>query len=59
MTDRELLLNSQRWRDRALEARTMARNATQSEDQQRLLKVARGYDRFALRTEDCKTAEGG
>jgi hypothetical protein len=54
MADHHLFLHPERWRDRALEMRTMARNAKEPEDRQRLLKVARGYERLAARAEDWK-----
>jgi hypothetical protein len=56
MVDHDLLMNPERWRDRALETRTMARNAYEPQDRERLLKVARAYDRLAARAFDWKTA---
>jgi hypothetical protein len=58
MADHDLILHPKRWRDRALEMRAMARLATEPEDRQRLLKVARGYDRFAARAEEWTPARG-
>ena len=59
MADHDLLLHPERWRDRAVEARTMARNAQEAQDRQRLLKVARSYDRLAARAQDWKAAREG
>jgi hypothetical protein len=56
MVDRELLLQAEHWHNRALQTRIMARNAKEAENRQRLLKVARGYDRLAARVEEWKAA---
>jgi hypothetical protein len=40
------------WRDRAESTRAVACDATEPDDRQRLLKVARGYERLAVRAED-------
>lgn len=37
----------ERWHDPALETRAMARKARKAQDQRRLLKVARSYERLA------------
>jgi hypothetical protein len=54
--DHDLLLHPERWRDRALETRAMARNADEPLDRERLLKVARAYERLATRAQDWKAA---
>jgi hypothetical protein len=56
MADRDLLLQAEHWHDRARQTRIMARNAKEAENRQRLLKVARGYDRLAARAEEWKAA---
>jgi len=56
MVDRELLLQAEHWHNRALQTRIMARNAKEAENRQRLLKVARVYDRLAARVEEWKAA---
>jgi hypothetical protein len=56
MADRDLLLQAEYWHDRARQTRIMARNAKEAENRQRLLKVARGYDRLAARAEEWKAA---
>jgi hypothetical protein len=56
MADRDFLLHPERWRDRAESTRSMARNAHETQDRERLLKTARGYDRLAARAEDWKAA---
>ena len=56
MADDDLLLRPERWHDRALETRTMARNARLAESRKRLLKVARAYERMAVRAQDWKAA---
>jgi hypothetical protein len=54
MADNDLLLRPERWHERALETRAMARNATETLDRRRLLKVARSYERLAARAEEWK-----
>jgi hypothetical protein len=56
MADHDFLLHPERWHDRALETRALARNAEEPEDRQRLLKVARAYDRLATRAQGWKAA---
>ena len=56
MADHDLLLHPERWHDRALETRAMARNADEPQGRNRLLKVARAYDRLAARAQDWKAA---
>jgi len=56
MADQDLLLQPERWHDRALETRAMARAADEPKDRKRLLRVARAYDRLAARAQDWKAA---
>jgi hypothetical protein len=56
MADHDLLMNPERWHDRARETRAMARDAYEPQDRERLLKVARVYDRLAVRAVDWKAA---
>jgi hypothetical protein len=56
MADDDLLLRPERWHERALEARAMARNAKEAQNRKRLLKVARAYERLAVRAKDWKAA---
>jgi hypothetical protein len=56
MADHDLL-HPEHWRDRAESTRAMARDATEPDERQRLLEVARGYERFAVRAEDWKPAD--
>lgn len=56
MADQDLLMNPERWHDRALETRAMARNAYEPQGRERLLKVARAYDCLAAREFDWKVA---
>jgi hypothetical protein len=46
----------ERWRDRALETRAMARKAWEAQERRRLLKVARSYERLAARAQERKAA---
>jgi hypothetical protein len=55
MTDRDLI-HPDHWLDRAESTRAMARDAIDPEERRRLLKVARGYERLAVRAEDWKAA---
>jgi hypothetical protein len=54
MADNELLFRPDHWRERAQERLTMARNATDPRDRERLLKVARSYQRLAMRAQEGK-----
>jgi len=54
MADNDTLLCPERWHERGLEAREMARNAKETEDRKRLLKVARAYERLAVRAGEWK-----
>ena len=56
MADHDLLMHPERWHERALETRALACNAYAPQDRERLLKVARAYDRFAVRALDWKAA---
>jgi hypothetical protein len=56
MSDRDVLMHPERWRDLAEETRTRARGVQEVEARDRLLKVARSYDRLAVRAEDWKAA---
>ncbi len=56
MADKDFLLHPERWHDRALETRAMARNAKDPQDRERLLKVARAYERLSVRAQEWKTA---
>jgi hypothetical protein len=46
----------ERWHDRALETRAMARKTREAQEQRRLLKVARSYERLAARAQERKAA---
>ena len=52
----DLLLRPERWHDRALEIRAMARSARDAPARIRLLRVARAYERLAVRAQDWKVA---
>ena len=49
MADRDLLMYSEHWRHRAEETIAMARNVQEAQARERLLKVARSYQRLAVR----------
>jgi hypothetical protein len=56
MADDDFLLRPERWHQRALETLAMARNARESDNRKRLLKVARAYERLAVRAQEWKAA---
>jgi len=59
MTDNDFLLHPERWHERAVETRAMAREASEVQDRKRLLKVARAYERLATRAEEWKPVREG
>ena len=52
--DDDLYFRPEHWRERAQERLAMARDAKQPRDRERLLKVARSYQRLAVRAQDWK-----
>ena len=54
MADDNLYFRPEHWRERAQERLAMARDAKQPRDRERLLKVARSYQRLAVRAQDWK-----
>jgi hypothetical protein len=56
MADDDLFFRPEHWRKRAKERLAMARNAKEPRDRERLLKVARSYQRLAVRAQDWKAA---
>ncbi len=52
MADGDFLYHPEHWRERAQERLAMARHAKEPQDRERLLKVARSYERLASRTRD-------
>ena len=56
MADDDLFFRPEHWRERAQERLTMARNAAEPRDRERLLKVARSYQRLAARAQEGKAA---
>ncbi len=52
MADHDVPQDRQYWDDRAQEMLSMARNAKEIPDRERLLKVARSYRRLAVRAQD-------
>jgi hypothetical protein len=55
MADHEVPLQPQHWRDCAEKTLAMARDSREAEVRQRLLKVARSYERMAVRAQDWTT----
>jgi hypothetical protein len=56
MADHNLLMHPQHWRDCAEKTLAMARNSREAEVRERLLKVARSYERMAVRAQDWTVA---
>lgn len=56
MADDDLLMHPERWHDRAEKTRAMARDTREQHARDRLLKVARSYERLAARAQDWKAA---
>jgi hypothetical protein len=56
MANGDFFYYPEHWRERAQERLAMARHAKEPQDRERLLKVARSYERLASRTQDWKRA---
>ncbi len=56
MTDRDLLMHPEHWHERAEKALAMARETREEHDRNRFLRVARSYERLAVRAHDWKAA---
>jgi hypothetical protein len=54
MTDYDVLMYPEYWRDRAEKTLAMARNLSDGTARERLLRVAKFYKRLAVRAEDWK-----
>jgi len=52
MANGDFFYHPEHWRERAQERLAMARQAKEPQDRERLLKVARSYERLASRTQD-------
>jgi len=52
MADHDVPMHPQHWRDCAEKTLAMARDSREAEVRQRLLKVARSYERMAVRAQD-------
>jgi hypothetical protein len=55
MTDHDFLLNPEHWRERAEETLAKAEQAWRPEARDRLLKIAKEYERLALRAEQWRS----
>ncbi|WP_245286471.1 hypothetical protein [Bradyrhizobium sp. ARR65] len=49
MAGSDLFMHPEHWRERAKETIAMARNVQETQTRERLLKVARSYERLAMR----------
>jgi CYTH domain-containing protein len=58
MTDHDFLVHPEHWRDRVQKTLAEADKVKEAQARHRLLKIAREYERLAVRAEESKAALG-